>query len=134
MAGVDVSLIDRGVAPCDDFFRFANGKWLERTEIPLEEAAYGGFTEVRDRNLEILRKVAEDATRSSAPNGSVEQKVGDYWASAMDEAAIEAAGIVPLREELDLIASLADRAQLPAVLARLARGRSAVGLHVFVRQ
>ena len=109
MPGVDVSLIDRSVAPCDDFFRFANGKWLERTEIPAEEPAYGGFTEVRDRNLEVMRAVADDAAKSGAVTGSVERKVGDYWASALDEDAIETAGIAPLQPELDLIASLTDR-------------------------
>ena len=134
MPGVDVSLIDRSVAPCDDFYRFANGAWLDKTEIPAEEAAYGGFTEVRDRNLEILRTVAEDAARSGAPQGSVEQKVGDYWASAMDVDAIEKAGTGPLRPELELIASLTDRAQLPSVLARLARGRGGAGLFLAVRQ
>jgi len=134
MPGVDVSLIDRSVAPCDDFFRFANGKWLERTEIPAEEPAYGGFTEVRDRNLEVMRAVADDAAKSAAPAGSVEQKVGDYWASALDEDAIEAAGIAPLQPELDLIASLTERSRLPDLLARLQRRRSGGGLGIAVRQ
>ena len=134
MPGVDVSLIDRSVAPCDDFFRFANGKWLERTRIPAEEPAYGGFTEVRDRNLEVLRRVADEASTSGAAKASIEQKVGDYWASGMDEAAIEAAGIAPLQPELDLIASLADRTALPALLAGLQRGRSGAGLALAVRQ
>ncbi len=135
MAGIDVSMIDSSVAPCDDFFRYANGKWLERTEIPPEEATWGGFIEVRDRNLLVLRDVADDAARSGARPGSVEQKVGDYWASGMDEAAIEAAGLDPLRPELDLVDGLTDGARTAEVLGRLQResaGRA--GFHVSVRQ
>ncbi|MDE3194313.1 MAG: M13 family metallopeptidase [Chloroflexota bacterium] len=135
MAGIDVSQIDTAVPPCDDFFRYANGKWLERTEIPPEEATWGGFIEVRDRNLGILREAADEAAAARAPQGSVEQKVGDFWASGMDEAAIEAAGIEPLRAELELVAGLTDRASLAALLARLHReGAGHGGLHVTVRQ
>lgn len=135
MAGIDLSAIDTSVAPCDDFFRYANGTWLDRTEIPPEEATWGGFIEVRDRNLQVLRGVADDAAAAGAPAGSVEQKVGDYWASGMDEDAIEAAGIAPLRPELDLIGGLTERAALPAVLARLhGEGAGHAGLHVSVRQ
>jgi putative endopeptidase len=134
MPGLELRDLDTSVRPCDDFFRFANGKWLERTKIPDEEATYGGFLEVRDRNLEVLKKVAEDAAKTPAPKGTVEQKVGDYWASGMEEAAIEAAGIAPLQPELALIDSLTDRAQLAALLATLQRGRSGAGFVVAVRQ
>ena len=134
MPGLELDHLDASVRPCDDFFRFANGKWLERTKIPDEEATYGGFLEVRDRNLEVLKKVAEDAARAGAAMGTVEQKVGDSWASGMDEAAIEAAGTAPLQPELALVDSLTDRAQLAALLARLQRGRSGAGFLVAVRQ
>ncbi len=135
MAGIDVSQIDTSVPPCDDFFRYANGRWLERTEIPPEEATWGGFIEVRDRNLQILREVADEAARGSAPKGSLEQKVGDYWASGMDEAAVEAAGISPLRPELEVVDGLTDRAELAEVLAGLHReGAGGAGFHVTVRQ
>jgi putative endopeptidase len=134
MPGLELDHMDTSVRPCDDFFRFANGKWLERTKIPDEEATYGGFLEVRDRNLEILKKVAEVAAKAEAPAGSVEQKVGDYWASGMDESAVEAAGIAPLQPELALIEGLTDRAQVAALLARLQRGRSGAGFGVAVRQ
>lgn len=134
MAGIDVSHIDPSVKPCDDFFRYANGNWLERTEIPAEEAVWGGFLEVRDRNLEVLRRVADEAAGSGAPKGSVEQKVSDWWTSGMDEAAIEAAGTAPLEPELALIAGLDERARLPDLLARLQRGRSAAGFAIAVRQ
>ena len=134
MSGIDLSHIDTSVRPCDDFFRFATGKWIERTEIPAEEPVWGGFIEVRDHNLDVLRRIADEASRATAPKGTIEQKVGDYWASGMDEDAIEAAGTSPLEPELALIAGLTDRAQLPTVLARLGRGRSSAGVGLAVRQ
>jgi putative endopeptidase len=134
MPGIQLDHMDTSVRPCDDFFRFANGKWVERTEIPAEEPVWGGFSEIRDRNYEVLREAADEAARANAPLGSIEQKVGDYWTTGMDEAAIEAAGIDALRPELDLIAGLADRAQLPEVLARLHRARLFPGFITIVRQ
>ncbi|MBU6423220.1 MAG: M13 family metallopeptidase [Chloroflexota bacterium] len=135
MAGIDVSQMDTAVSPCDDFFRYANGTWLDRTEIPPEEATWGGFIEVRERNLAILRVAADEAAAAAAPKGSVEQKVGDYWASGMDEAAIEAADIGPLDRELELIGALTERARLAGTLARLHReGAGQAGMVVSVRQ
>ncbi len=134
MRGIDLSHMDTSVRPCDDFFRFANGKWVERTEIPAEEPVWGGFSEIRDRNFEVLREAAEEAAHAGAPAGSVEQKVGDYWTTGMDEAAIEAAGIDAIRPELDLAARVTDRAQLPDALARLHRERLFPGFIVIVRQ
>ncbi len=134
MPGIDLSHIDISVKPCEDFFRYANGKWLERTEIPPEEAAWGGFHEIRDHNHAVLRKVAEEAAASGAAKGTVEQKVGDWWASGMDEATIESLGLTPLQPELDLIASLDDRAKVPLVLAQLHRGAVSAGFGVSVQQ
>lgn len=134
MPGIDLSHIDGSVAPCDDFFRYANGKWLERTQIPPEEPTWGGFVEVRERNYEVLRRVADEAARANAPKGSLEQKVGDHWTTGMDEAAIEAAGIDAIRPELDLVAGLTDRARLPEVMGGLHRERLFPGFAVFVRQ
>src|SRR3990170_4230731 len=102
--GIDLTHIDRSVSACDDFFRFANGKWLERTEIPAEESVWGGFHEIRDRNFEVLRTIAEEAARVDAPAGTVTQKVGDWWTTGMDEAAIEKAGLAAISAELGLVA------------------------------
>ncbi len=134
MRGIDLSHMDTSVRPCDDFFRFANGKWVEQTEIPAEEPVWGGFSEIRDRNLDVLRQCAEEAAASGGAQGSVEQKAGDYWTTGMDEAAIEGAGIEAIRPELDLVAGLTDRSGLPAVLAKLHRERLFPGSLVAVRQ
>lgn len=123
MRAIDPADIDDSVRPCDDFFRYANGKWLDRTEIPSSEPGWGSFNEVHERNREVLRRIAEEAAAANAPKGSVEQKVGDYWATGMDEAAIEAAGTQPISAELALVDGLTDRAKLPEGLARLHRAR-----------
>ena len=119
MRAIEPGDIDTSVAPSEDFFRYANGKWLDRTEIPASEAVWGGFNEIVERNRHVLRGIADDAAKSGAPRGTVVQKVGDYWASGMDEAAIEAAGTQPIAPILGEIAALSDRAALPKLLASL---------------
>ncbi|MFN2521086.1 MAG: M13 family metallopeptidase [Candidatus Limnocylindria bacterium] len=132
-SGIERDNMDTSVRPCDDFFRYANGMWLDRTPIPADEPVYGAFTEIRDRNWAMVHDILEDAARDPGPAGSDRQKVGDMYASGMDEAAIEAAGTAPLAPELERIDRLADRDELPALLAALHAAGSRAGFGVFVR-
>ena len=117
--GLDVANIDPSVAPCDDFFHFASGTWLKNTAIPPSEVRWGSFQQLADRNNAVSRQILEEAAAStSAPKGSNMQKVGDYYASAMDSTAIEKAGIMPLKPELARIAAVRDLKSLQAVIAR----------------
>ena len=134
MRPIEPGDIDTSVAPCEDFFRYANGKWLDRTEIPASEPAWGGFNEVHERNREVLRTLADEAAASGASKGSVAQKVGDYWAAGMDEAAVEAAGTTPIAPQLAAIEGLTERAKLPKILAALHGQRLFGGFVVIVRQ
>ena len=134
MPGIDLSHMDTSVRPTDDFFRFANGKWVERTEIPAEEPVWGGFSEIRDRNYEVMRAAAEEAAGGASAAGTIEQKVGDLWTTGMDDEAIERAGIDAIRAELDLIEGLTDRVRIPEVLAKLHRERLFPGFILVVRQ
>lgn len=134
MRAIEPADIDISVSPSEDFFRYANGKWLERTEIPPSEATWGGFLEVVERNREILRSIGEDAAKAGAPKGSVVQKVGDFWASGMDEAAIEAAGTAPIAPILADIEALKDRGALPKLLASLHLRRLYGGFITLVNQ
>jgi predicted metalloendopeptidase len=120
--GVDTTNFDRSVRPQDDFFRYVNGGWLKRTQIPSDRSSYGSFVQLRDRSEESVRAIVEEAaaTRDARP-GSETQKVGDLYASYMDSARIEAIGIAPLRPELARIAAVRDRAALPELYARLMR-------------
>jgi len=114
-SGIDLDNIDTGVRPQDDFFLYANGAWLDRTEIPPDEVRYGSWTEVRERNEARLKVVLEEAAVADAEMGSDEQKIGDFYTSYMDEARVNELGIAPLSEELAMI----DAADSYSDLARL---------------
>ena len=85
---LDPANFDTSAKPCEDFYVYANGNWLKSHPIPADRARYGSFDEVADRNREVLRKILEEASaKSDWPKGSIEQKVGDFYAAGMDEAA-----------------------------------------------
>jgi putative endopeptidase len=112
--GLDLSGMDRSVNPGDDFFRYANGDWLKVTKIPEDRASYGVFDALAEEaNRQTADLIME--ARKAAP-GSEARKVGDYYDAFMDEKAIEARGLSPLKAELDEINSIADKAALARVL------------------
>ncbi|HEY2476229.1 MAG TPA: M13 family metallopeptidase, partial [Candidatus Cybelea sp.] len=127
-SGIDVANLDRSCKPCDDFFQFVNGGWIAKNPIPAAYPSWGNFNLLRDRNEAVLRQVAEAAAKSGAASGTNEQKVGDFYASCMNAAAIQAAGVVPIQPLLDLAAN-ASPANLGTTLARL----QAAGVNVFFR-
>ena len=98
--GIDTTAFDRAVRPQDDFFRFVNGGWLARTEIPADRSSWGSFLELRERSSDALHTILEQAARSKAPAGSNERKLGDLYASYLDSAAVEAAGLGALKDEI----------------------------------
>jgi putative endopeptidase len=119
--GFDVANLDKSVRPQDDFFRYVNGTWLKRTEIPADASAWGAFNELRERSREALHAILEEATKSNAAPGTEERKVGDLYASFMDTARIEQLGITPLQGELKTIAAIRAAADLPAAFSHFAR-------------
>ncbi|HYM61171.1 MAG TPA: M13 family metallopeptidase [Thermoanaerobaculia bacterium] len=119
-APFDRTDLDATAKACVDFNQYANGGWVKKNPIPAAYPAGGATYQLLDRNREQLRTILESAAknRSAAP-GSNEQKIGDYYASCMDEAAIEAAGLKPLDPELDRIKAIKDVASLQQEIARL---------------
>ncbi|HEX7678687.1 MAG TPA: M13 family metallopeptidase N-terminal domain-containing protein, partial [Thermoanaerobaculia bacterium] len=118
--GFDLSAMDTSVKACDDFYRFAVGKWRETHPLPAQYSRYGRFEELAERNRDVLHTILEeDAAMTNARPGSAEQKVGDFYAACMNEAAVEAAGITPIQPELARIDGISDRASLIAELNRL---------------
>jgi predicted metalloendopeptidase len=119
--GIDTSNFDRSVRPQDDLFRFVNGGWLNRTEIPGDASSWGALNELREGSRAATHAILQEAARSNAPEGSEHRKIGDLYAAYMDSAAIEAKGITPLAGDLEGIATLTSAAQLPQKLASFAR-------------
>ena len=119
--GIDLDGMDRAVAPGDDFFRYANGTWLKETEIPADRSAWGTSGILDELTSKRTRELIEKASASSAPAGSDERKIGDTFSTFLDEAAIEAKGLAPLKPELDAAAALADRAALARALGATLR-------------
>jgi len=117
-AGIDPKNFDLSVNPADDFDQFANGGWKKAHPIPAAYSSWNAFREVDEFNKAALHAVLESAAKAGRP-GPVEKIVGDFYASGMDEAAAEKAGLAPLRPELDRIAAIRDAATLQAAIARL---------------
>jgi putative endopeptidase len=119
-SGIDVSAIDPAVRPQDDFWQFANGKWLAATTIPPDRPAWNTFLQVYETTQKQLREAIEGIDPLS-PEGSEPRKLADLYGSFMDEAGAEAAGLSGLRDELSRIHGISDKAALPATFARLSR-------------
>ena len=116
--GVTLANLDRSVAPCDDFFRFANGNWMKNNPIPASETGWGSFNQLRDRNRGVARRILEKAAADrTAKPGSNMQKVGDFYAAAMDSVAVEKAGLKYLQPRLNQISAIQDVAGVQAYLA-----------------
>ena len=96
-SGFDTSRMDRSADACDDFFQFANGTWVKNTEIPASQSRWGSFNILAENNRDILKGILEGNAGKKAAAGSDSQLIGDFYASCMDEAKIEKAGITPLR-------------------------------------
>ncbi len=116
MFGFEVSGMDTSAAAGDDFFRYAVGKWVDRTEIPADRSSVGSFVMIAEKTSARIREIIEDSTKSRGPEGSEARKIGDYFASFMDDARIEQLGAAPLKPELERIAAIRTRKDLSAVL------------------
>ncbi|HKV38107.1 MAG TPA: M13 family metallopeptidase N-terminal domain-containing protein, partial [Blastocatellia bacterium] len=119
-SGIDVNNLDRGVKPCEDFNRFANGGWIAKNPIPAEYSSWGTPQLLRERNVEQLRTILEAAAHSNAPKGSNERKIGDYYYSALDTKTRDAAGLKALAPWLARIDEIKDVKSLQSAFAYLA--------------
>ena len=122
-AGIDLAGMDKTVAPGDDFNAYTNGGWIKATPIPADKSSYGIFAiladETRKRLLDLFQESAKGdsgSSKGSAPTDADARKIGDYYASYMDEGAIESKGLEPLKPQLNAIAAIGDRHALAAYL------------------
>ena len=115
---LDVKGMTTTVKPCQDFYEYANGQWLELNPIPADRSSWGAGSELYEKNLVVLHQILEDAAKDTdAPKGSATRKVGDFYRAGMDEARIEAEGVTPLNKEFARIAAIKDIARLQDEIA-----------------
>jgi putative endopeptidase len=119
--GIDQGALDRSVDPCQDFYAFACGGWEAKTSIPPDRPAWSrSFSEITERNQALLRDILEDDAAGRFPASDDEaRKLGDFYATCMDEAKAETASAATLEEELAHVAAVTDRESLARTVARL---------------
>jgi endothelin-converting enzyme/putative endopeptidase len=117
--GFDISAIDKTANACTDFYQYACGTWMKNNPIPSDQAIWGRFNELQERNREILHQILEKASVQDPHRDATGQKIGDFYSSCMDEKAIDAKGLAPIRPELDRIAALPDKKALTGEIVRL---------------
>ena len=115
--GLDLASGDRSVAPGDDFYRYAAGKWLDANQIPPDRTSWGSFVELADRSERELHEIAE-ALPVDAPRGSTEQKAGDFYRAYLDTNTIESRGLAAAQPGLQAIAAARTHEQLAELMGR----------------
>ncbi|HKN25755.1 MAG TPA: M13 family metallopeptidase [Candidatus Acidoferrum sp.] len=119
--GIAVANIDRTVKPGDDFYLYANGEWIKRTEIPPDRSGIGVFSKLDEVSNKRTAALIEEAAKANAASGSSTKKIADLYNSYMDEAGIEAKGLAPLKPHLDAIAQIKDKRELAYALGKSLR-------------
>ncbi len=117
----DLTAIDKSVDPCNDFYHYACGTWLKNNPIPPDQSSWGRFNELHERNQMVLRSILDKQSADNSSRSPVNQKIGDYYYSCMDEAAIEAKGTAPVKPYIDKIDAMKNKSEIPIVLGGLHR-------------
>jgi putative endopeptidase len=105
---IDKTNMDLSVKPGDDFYLYANGAWLKNNPVPPKETRWGSFNQLREFNTRAVRTILEESASRNAPAGSLEQRVGDFYAAGMDSVGIEQLGFTPVEPDLRRIAGIKD--------------------------
>jgi predicted metalloendopeptidase len=122
-SGIDRSGLDASVRPQDDFYRYVNGGWIDKTEIPADKSRWGSFYILREQSDKHQRAIIEQlAARRDLPAGSERKKIADLYASLMDETLANKLGSTPVKEQLERIDRIADVPELVRAFADLERG------------
>ncbi|HEY2500728.1 MAG TPA: peptidase M13, partial [Mycobacterium sp.] len=131
-SGIDLSYVDDNARPQDDLFGHVNGRWLDEYDIPADRATDGAFRHLFDRAEEQVRDLIIETSRSGAAVGTDEQRVGDLYASFLDEEAVELRGTQPLHDELATIDNAVDATALAAAVGALQRTGMGGGVAAYV--
>jgi putative endopeptidase len=117
--GFDIRRMDTSADACTDFFQYSNGAWVKNTEIPAAYSRWGSFNILGENNNNLLREILDANAKNKAAAGSNEQLIGDFYASCMDEAAIEKAGAKPLESYFKQIDKISDTKGLQRQIAMM---------------
>src|SRR5580704_4590821 len=115
----DPNLVDSALSPCDDFYKYSCSKWLTANPIPADQVYWSTGSTLQLWNEAALRETLEAASKNDSQRSAVQQKIGDYWSACMDESGIEAAGLKPLKPELDRISALKSKQDITLEIAHL---------------
>ena len=116
---IDRANMNTSVKPGDDFVQYSNGTWLKNTEIPAKETRWGSFNQLRDFNINAVKTILEGLKNSTAAPGSVERRVADFYAAAMDSLRIESLGYQPIQADLQQINNIQFKSQIVTEIARM---------------
>ena len=116
---IDMSYLDLSVAPGTDFNQYANGGWIKNNPLKAEYARFGSFDQLREDNVERLNGLFAEMSKLNPAKGSVDQKIVDLYKLGLDSTRLNAEGAEPVKDELRMIYSAADKKELVAVLAKL---------------
>lgn len=123
---LDPASMDSSVKPGDNFYLYVNGGWLKKTEIPATESSLGSFLNLYNSTKEKLHGIVEDLSKSNQAAGSIEQKVGDFYASGMDSATINKRGYDPVKPYLQKIDAIKNAKDIMQYVASIQTGNNAI--------
>ncbi len=117
---IELSNMDLSINPADDFFRYANNNWLKNNPIPEEYSTYGAFTEIDQHNEILIQDIIDEVSKDeNAAQGSVAQKIRDFYNAGMDTVAIDGRGYSELQPYFDMVDGLNDKSELAGLLGKL---------------
>ena len=116
---LDFTSMDRSTDPCVDFFKYSCGGWMKNNPIPPDQSSWDTYSKMQDENLGRLREILAAASAPDSNRNAATQKIGDYYASCIDEKAIESKGAKPLKPDMERIAAIASKAEIASTAAAM---------------
>lgn len=116
---LQIPWLQKNINPADDFYTYANGSWQKKNPIPAEYSAWSNFSEIAEKTRKVILSLIQEAAAKNAKKGSIEQKVGDFYYSGMDEASIDRQGASPLQDIFARIDAVSNTKDLQAILPHL---------------